>query len=170
MICGSLRANSSNLAALKTVQHLVADRAIAGIYDGIADLPHFNPDLDHDPLPEPISELRQKLGQADAVFFSTPEYAGSLPGAFKNLLDWCIGGASPSRKPVGWINVSAHGGAQETYRALRSVLTWAEADIVEAACVEVPVRRDAYGVDGIIGDEGIRDVIRQAIRGLIERV
>lgn len=41
---------------------------------------------------------------ADAVLFCTPEYAGALPGSFKNLLDWTVGGGETYGKPAAWIN------------------------------------------------------------------
>ena len=40
------------------------------------------------------------------MLFSTPEYAGALPGSFKNLLDWTVGGGETYGMPVGWVNVS----------------------------------------------------------------
>ena len=46
------------------------------------------------------------IADADAVMFSTPEYAGALPGSFLNLLDWTIGGGEIYEKPVAWINVA----------------------------------------------------------------
>ena len=72
--------------------------------------------------------------------FSTPEYAGSLPGSFKNMLDWLVGEGLYD-KPVGWINASAHHGAQGAHQTLRTVLGYMNADIVDGACVEVPVRQ-----------------------------
>ena len=59
-----------------------------------------------------VAELRAAVRETDAVLFSTPEYAGALPGSFKNLLDWMIGDDKPGsiyEKPVAWINPSAHG-------------------------------------------------------------
>jgi chromate reductase len=76
------------------------------VFDGMALLPHFNPDDDTEPLPAPVADLRARIAAADAVLFSTPEYAGALPGSFKNLLDWTIGGGEIYQKPVAWINVS----------------------------------------------------------------
>jgi len=77
------------------------------LYDGLAGLPAFNPDNDHEPLPAPVADLRAHIAAADAVLFCTPEYAGALPGGFMNLLDWTVGGAEISRKPVAWVNVSS---------------------------------------------------------------
>ena len=72
--------------------------------------------------------------------FSTPEYAGALPGAFKNLLDWLIGDDEPCsiyNKPVAWINASSRG-AVVAHESLHAVLGYAHADIVEAACTHSP--------------------------------
>ena len=72
LIGGSLRANSVNMAVLQTARTLVPANAEAGISAGLSGLPHFNPDLDCDPLPEAVGRLRAELRRADAVLFSTP--------------------------------------------------------------------------------------------------
>ncbi len=115
LIRGSVRAGSTNAAALRTAGSLAPDGVTVSSYDELAMLPHFNPDDDGDRLPAVVADLRARLATADAVLLSTPEYAGALPGAFKNLLDGSVGGGELSRKPVGWINSSwaltgAHGG------------------------------------------------------------
>ena len=53
--------------------------------------------------------LRAALAAADGVLFCTPEYAGALPGSFKNLLDWTVGGGEMYGQPVAWIYVAADG-------------------------------------------------------------
>ena len=65
------------------------------LYDRLADLPAFNPDDDRHPLDPEVQRLRAAIHQADAILFSTPEYAGALPGSLKNLLDWTIGDEEP---------------------------------------------------------------------------
>jgi chromate reductase len=167
LIGGSLRARSVNGAVLATVADMVPAGAQATIYQRLADLPHFNPDRDCAPLPEPVADLRHQLASADAVLVSTPEYAGSMPGSFKNLLDWTVGGGGLYGLPVGWINPSAHGGAHDTYHALRIVLGRAGAEIVEPACVDVPVPRDAIGTKGLIEAIEIRDRLRLSLDALL---
>ena len=56
-----------------------------------------------------MAGLRRQLADADAVLFCTPEYAGTLPGSLKNLLDWTVGGGELYGKPVAWINVANPG-------------------------------------------------------------
>jgi hypothetical protein len=97
-------------------------------------LPHFNPDDDGECLAPAVEELRWAIGDADAVVFCTPEYAGALPGSFKNLLDWTVGGAEMYRKPVAWINVAAVGRGDGAQASLSTVLGYLGSDVVAAAC------------------------------------
>jgi chromate reductase len=151
LISGSLRAGSTHTAVLETALRVAPPHITATVYAGLAGLPHFNPDEEAQRLPSAAAQLRSLLRESDAVLFSTPEYAGSLPGSFKNLLDWTVG-EGLYRKPVGFINTSPHGAAQGAIATLRTVLGYVSADVVEAACQQLPVRRDAVGPDGIIVD------------------
>ncbi|HEX4354672.1 MAG TPA: NAD(P)H-dependent oxidoreductase, partial [Polyangiales bacterium] len=139
------------------------------LYDGLASLPHFNPDDDREPLPPSAAALRAQLARADAVLFCTPEYAGSLPGAFKNLLDWTVG-EGLYEKPVAIINSAALGGAAGAHATLRVVLGYVNADVVEDACVHIPVRRDVVGADGVIADLAIQQGIAAALQALAKHV
>ena len=78
----------------------------------------------------------------------TPEYAGALPAALKNLLEWTIGDAGTYAKPIAWINAAgpaAPSGAADAHDSLRKVLGYAGAEIVEAACRRAPVTREMVG-------------------------
>ncbi len=56
-----------------------------------------------------MAALRARLAAADAVLFCTPEYAGALPGSFKNLLEWTVGGEEIYRLPAAWVNAAQPG-------------------------------------------------------------
>lgn len=88
---GSLRGGSTNAALLLTAQQIAPAGVTAVIYEGSDGLPHFNPDHDQPPLNAEVEGVRSAIGEADAIMFCTPEYAGALPGSFKNLLDWTVG-------------------------------------------------------------------------------
>ena len=171
LISGSLRDMSGNSAVLRTAIELGDERARLSMYDGMARLPQFNPDDDPDggPVPAPVAELRVRLDEADGLLLCTPEYAGALPGSFKNLLDWTIGGASTYGKPVAWINASSRPNAGvNAHHSLRLVLDYASSDIVEDACRRIVVARDAVGSDGLIADPGIREQITAVVRALVD--
>ncbi|MET4097024.1 NADPH-dependent FMN reductase [Arthrobacter sp. UYCu712] len=123
LICGSVRVGSVNAAVIATVADLVRTPFVTATYDGIDGLPHFNPDLDHDAPPLKVKELRAAIRDASAPLISTPEYAGAMPGALKNLLEWTIGGVEIADKPTGWINPSTNPlRAEKTYASLATVL------------------------------------------------
>jgi NAD(P)H-dependent FMN reductase len=143
----------------------------AEVYEGMAGLPHFNPDDDAEGavLDPAVMELRRAIGAADAQLFCTPEYAGDLPGSFKNLLDWTVGGGETYGMPVAWVNVASVAsptGAADAHASLRRVLGYTGSDIVEEACVRVPVPRDAIGADGLVADPAIQEVVAGAVAAL----
>jgi NAD(P)H-dependent FMN reductase len=169
LVSGSLRARSTNTAALRTAAELAPPDVEAVLYDGLAGLPHFNPDDDGDALPASVSEMREAVRAATAVLFSTPEYAGALPGSLLNFLDWTIGDdvrGSIYEKSVAWINVSVRG-ADLAHESLRTVLGYAHADIVEDACRRVPVTSAHVGEDGLIRDEAVRTELVAAVQALL---
>ncbi|MCC3777620.1 NADPH-dependent FMN reductase [Streptomyces sp. UNOB3_S3] len=144
LLSGSLRAGSSNETALRTAETVAPSAGVRTVrYEGLAALPHFNPDDDHDPLPGPVAELRAAITEAAAVLICTPEYAGTLPGSFKNLLDWTVGGTEICDKPVAWVNVAPAGRGGGAEATLRTVLRYTGASIVEAACVRIALGEGA---------------------------
>src|SRR5919204_5510779 len=109
LISGSTRAASTNTAALRTAAQVCPDGVTTVSYDGLADLPAFIPDADSERPHPAVAVLRAALADADGVLVCTPEYAGTLPGSLKNLLDWTVGTGELNEKPVAWLTV-AHPG------------------------------------------------------------
>jgi chromate reductase len=138
LISGSTRGRSTNTALLRTAQAAPPGGVEAVLYGAMTGLPHFNPDDDLDPLPPAVVDLREQIGSAVAVLFCTPEYAGALPGTFKNLLDWTVGGPEMYGKPVAWVNVSASPTrAAHAHASLETVLRTIHADVVSDACAHI---------------------------------
>jgi len=168
LVSGSLRAVSTNTALLRTAATIAAPPVVAVLYGGLAALPAYNPDDDTDPLPSAVALLREEIHASGGVLFSTPEYAGTLPGAFKNLLDWTIGDGRPDsiyEKPVAWVNAAARGAAG-AHATLRTVLGYAHAVIVEGACADIAVTADMIGPDGLIADATVRRALAHVLEVL----
>jgi NAD(P)H-dependent FMN reductase len=167
LISGSLRAGSSNSALLRTAATLLPEGFRAVTYAGMVDLPHFNPDDDHDPLPGAVVDLRRAIEHAAALLICTPEYAGALPGSFKNLLDWTVGGVEIGGKPTAWINVSSSPTeAANAHASLRLVLNYTDAEIVEDACVHLPVTSSMVDDERLIADDAVRTGIARSLVAL----
>lgn len=169
LLSGSLRKGSTNEAVLRTVQAVAPSVGVDTVmYEDLVRLPHFNPDDDTDPLPAPVAALRAALDRADAILICTPEYAGTLPGSFKNLLDWTVGGTEICDKPAAWINAAAPGRGQGAEATLRTVLGYTGAAVVEPACVRIPVGRDMLDEGGLVADPSVRSQLGKAV-GMLTR-
>lgn len=171
LISGSLREGSTNSALLKTATMIGTKELAPVFYRGVNSLPHFNPDddLEGEPVSSPVADLRAEIWASGALLFCTPEYAGALPGSFKNLLEWTVGDASLYGKPVGWINVSgsaAPSGGRDAHESLRKVLGYVGASIVEEACLEIPLNRNLVNTDGVITDPDVRQQLRTGLGAL----
>jgi NAD(P)H-dependent FMN reductase len=167
LVSGSTRNSSTNGAALATLAAAAPAGVTAVRYAGLSALPAFNPDDDGDVVPGPVADLRRAIEAADVVVFCTPEYAGTLPGSFKNLLDWTVGGSQLYEKPVAWLNVAAPGRGQGAQQTLETVLGYVGAVIVEPACRRLPVPRDAVGPDGTVTDPGLAGALAEVWADLV---
>lgn len=90
-ICGSLQAQSANLALLHVAAASTPEDIEFVVFDGLRELPLFNPDVDTSGAPDSVLRWRRALAESDAVLIASPEYGFSLPGALKNGIDWVIG-------------------------------------------------------------------------------
>jgi chromate reductase, NAD(P)H dehydrogenase (quinone) len=167
MVSGSTRSGSVNTAALATAAATAPSGVTTAMYDGLTQLPAFNPDHDGDHVPDTVAQLRRQIAEADAVLFSAPEYAGSLPGSFKNLLDWTVGGGELYGKPAVWLNVAAEGRGRAAQETLVTVLGYVGAAIVDAACRHIPVDRTAIGADGTVIDPRFHAAMTESWNALL---
>jgi chromate reductase, NAD(P)H dehydrogenase (quinone) len=87
-ISGSLRRASLNSALLRAAIALMPEGATLDA-NGIDGIPLYNGDEEEARgIPAPVAELKRKLRAADGLLLVTPEYNNSIPGAFKNAIDW----------------------------------------------------------------------------------
>lgn len=132
-LSGSLRRRSSNTAALQAARALAPDGLELVPYDGLGDLPLFNPDIETLAVPPQALALREAVGRADALLIACPEYAHGIPGAFKNLLDWLVGSLEFPGKPVALLNGSGRG-SHHAQEALVEILQTMSARVLGGAC------------------------------------
>ncbi|GIF06714.1 NADPH-dependent FMN reductase [Actinoplanes siamensis] len=164
LISGSTREGSLHTAALRTAARLAPDGVEARIYAGLATLPAFVPG---DPAPpESVSDLRRQVAEADALLFSTPEYAGSLPGSLKNLLEWLIDGGVLNGKAAAWLSVVTPGRDEGARAGLESVLGHGGARLLRAACVRIPLDLRAVDEQGLVTDPQLHRALQDVLQSL----
>lgn len=162
LISGSTREGSLHTAALRTAARLAPADITATLYDGLRSLPAFVP-AERTP-PGTVVLLRHRVDTADAVLFCTPQYAGSLPGSLKNLLDWLADGGELGGKPVAWLSVAAAGQDDGARATLETVLAHADARVLRHACIRIPLNASAVDAHGFVTDPrlhlGLQDTLR----------
>lgn len=170
MISGSLKQGSINTAILKGLSLLAGkDMNLEfRFYNGMSELPHFNPELDTEPAFEAVENFREQLRSSDAVVICTPEYAAGVPGTLKNALDWIVSSGEMMNRPVAAISASPsmQGGA----KALESlVLTLGMIDVrmFSGGVVSIPLaNRNKLGPDGEVTDSELRLTLQGILNAL----
>jgi chromate reductase len=169
-ISGSLRRDSYNTALLRNVGELLeAEGAHFEIYDGLRDIPPFDED-EETFATDAVSGLRQAIQEADAVFFTTPEYNSSIPGVLKNALDWVsrpFATNAMRNKPVAVVGASAGMfGAVWAQAELRKVLAAMGARVVEGEVV-VGHAMDRFDAFGHLNDPNLEEQVRDVVKALV---
>src|SRR5256885_12920455 len=87
-LSGSLRSASYNSALLRAAAEECPAQATLGI-ESIRGIPLYDGDVEAaQGIPARAAELKERIAAADALLLVTPEYNNSIPGVFKNAIDW----------------------------------------------------------------------------------
>lgn len=167
-ISGSLRSDSSNHALLRAIPQVARD-CLVEIYDGIATLPHFSPDLDVLPAPAAVARLRVLVSAADALVVSSPEYAHGMPGSLKNALDWLVSGVEIAGKPT-LVWSASPSGAVHAHPQLCEVLRTMSVDVLLPGALQITSARRAFDADGRLVDAGLRRTLADSLSRLRDRL
>jgi chromate reductase len=160
-ISGSLRAASSNTSVLRAAARVAPAGVSIVLFDGIAGLPFFNPDLDGDTVPAPVVAFRTLVGEADGILISSPEYARGVAVVLKNALDWLVASFEFPDKPVALINTSPR--ATHALAALTLTLETMSARLIRDASITLPLLGTANDETAIVANNELADPLRDAI-------
>lgn len=87
-LSGSLRKGSYNTALLHAAAGLMPKGATLEVAT-IHGIPLYDADVEEsDGIPAAVTALKERIAAADGLLLATPEYNNSIPGAFKNAVDW----------------------------------------------------------------------------------
>jgi chromate reductase len=164
-ISGSLRRSSSNTALVAAAARVAPKAVELSIYDELAELPPFNPDIEDDLAPAAVTRFRRHVQLSDAVLISSPEYAHGVPGVLKNALDWIVGSGELVDKPVALINSSAR--ATRAWTSLGDTLRVMSARVITAASLTIPLDGKTGDVTVIAADADVSRALRSALTTLV---
>lgn len=167
-LCGSVRAGSLNLQALRLAGACMPASMALQVVDW-QDIPPFNADVLAQGMPASVQALRERVRRADAVLMATPEYNFSVPGMFKNALDWISRGADQplQRKPVAILSATTGplGGARVQYD-LRRILQCLDALVMPKPEVFIGMAPTKFAPDGTCTDAATQKFVTEQMQAL----
>lgn len=123
-IAGSLRARSLNAALLRAAAGF-APPGVAVEIESIKGIPLYDGDLEASSgLPVAVAGLKDRFAAADGLLLVTPEYNNSLPGVFKNAIDWLSRPDTDIRRVFGGKPVGIMGASPGRFGTLLSQSAW----------------------------------------------
>ncbi len=171
-VAGSLRKDSFNKKLLRAAIELVPPGMMIHQFDGLADIPPYDADIDVDPRPEPVRALKQMLAACDGLLIVTPEYNYGIPGVLKNAIDWAS--RPPATSPLGGkvaLLMGASTGMVGTARAqqqLRQNLVFTRTTVLPTPEILVAKAPEKFDSDGRLIDEVAKQLISERLKALGE--
>ena len=171
-ISGSLRRGSYNSALLRAAAALMPEGAELRIAT-IRDIPLYDGDVEASGIPAPVTVLKDAIAGAEGLLLATPEYNHSIPGVFKNAIDWTSRPASDiprvfGGKPVALIGASPGGfGTILSQNAWLPVLRTLGARLWTEGRLLVSRAPSVFGEDGTLTDPKVRDALRSYLEGYV---
>jgi NAD(P)H-dependent FMN reductase len=175
-ISGSLRAGSLNSSLLRAAAEQLPQGVTLEI-GTIKGIPLYDGDLEaaHG-VPEAVVKLKERIVAADGLLLVTPEYNNSLPGVFKNAIDWLSRPDSDiarvfGGRPVGVIGASPGGfGTLLAQTAWLPVLKTLGTAAYFGGRLQVSRAKDVFDSSGTLVDERTRDQLKKYLAGFCKFV
>ena len=174
-LSGSLRTGSFNSALLRVAAaSMPKDTALEiGTIRGI---PLYDGDVEAQGMPDTVVKLKERVVATDGLLLVTPEYNNSVPGVFKNAIDWLTRPPADiprvfAKRPVGVIGASPGGfGTLLSQTAWLPVLKTLGTAAYFGGRLQVSRAGDVFNDEGTLVDERIREQLKKYLAGFSEFV
>jgi chromate reductase len=163
---------SYNTIILETLAERLNGKAALSVFS-LADVPHYNQDLDTANPPQAVFDLRTTIAEADGVVIATPEFNHGIPGTLKNALDWAsrpYGRAALTGKDVFTITSSpgAVGGARAHAQLNETLASIASRVVLRPQAVVAGVDRKI--LNGRLVDDAVLTFLLGGIDDLLRNI
>jgi chromate reductase, NAD(P)H dehydrogenase (quinone) len=123
-ISGSLRKGSFNTALLHTAATLLPADTMLDIRT-LHGIPLYDADIETGSgIPDAVTALKDAFAAADGVLLATPEYNNSIPGVFKNGIDWLSRPPADSKRVFADKRIALLGASPGGFGTILSQAAW----------------------------------------------
>src|SRR5215469_18415602 len=122
-ISGSMRRGSYNSALLRAATRLMPPDSVLEVAS-IRGIPLYDGDVEAQGIPASVSTLKEAVVAAQGVLLVTPEYNNSIPGVFKNTIDWLSRPSADIKRVFGGRPFAVIGASAGAFGTLLSQAAW----------------------------------------------
>jgi NAD(P)H-dependent FMN reductase len=172
-LSGSLRQGSFNSALLQAASGLMPDGAEL-VMGSIRGIPLYDGDVEAaEGIPEQVAAMKDAIAAADGLLLVTPEYNNSIPGVFKNAIDWFSRPPADIKRVFGGKPVAVIGASQGGFGTILSQNAWLPvlhtlgAILWSEKRLLVSRAQTVFGQDGTLAEQKIEEQLRGFLEGFV---
>src|SRR5580692_9163628 len=171
-ISGSLRRASYNSALLRAATKLMPPDTTLEV-GSIRGIPLYDGDIEAQGIPAAVAQLKEAVVAADGVLLVTPEYNNSIPGVFKNAIDWLSRPAADARRVFGGRRFALIGASPGPWGTTLSQSAWLPVlrtlgvQLWTGGRLMVARANNVFDESGVLKDATTEEALRQFLAGFV---
>jgi NAD(P)H-dependent FMN reductase len=175
-ISGSLRKYSFNAGLLRAAAEAVSEGCTLSV-ESIKGVPLYNADVEEaQGIPPKVADLKERIAAADGLLMVTPENNNSIPGVFKNALDWISRPPEDRSRVFGNLPVGLMGATPGSFGTAFSKYAWLPvlrvlgAQVWSGRLMWVGGAMGKFDKEGNLTDDGVKRQLSKYMSGFADFV
>jgi chromate reductase, NAD(P)H dehydrogenase (quinone) len=121
-----------------------------------------------------VTALKEAVASADGLLLATPEYNNSIPGVFKNAIDWLSRPPADIRRVFGGKSVALIGASPGPFGTILSQAAWLPvlrtlgAELWSEGRLLVSRAQGVFDETGTLTDTAMQDPLREFLHGFVD--
>ena len=175
-ISGSLRKHSFNAGLLRAAAEAAPDGCSLSI-QSIKSIPLYNADVEEaEGIPPGVSDLKDHIAAADGLLMVTPENNNSIPGVFKNAVDWLSRPPEDRKRVFGNLPIGLMGATPGAFGTAFSQYAWLPvfrvlgSQVWSGRLMWVSGAMKKFDEEGNLMDDGVKKQLTKYMSGFADFV
>jgi chromate reductase, NAD(P)H dehydrogenase (quinone) len=175
-ISGSLRKHSFNAGLLRAAAEAVPEGSKL-VIESIKGIPLYNGDVEAtEGIPAVVSNLKERIAGADGLLMVTPENNNSIPGVFKNAIDWLSRPPEDRQRIFGSLPLGLMGATPGNFGTAFSQYAWLPvmrvlgAQVWSGRLMWLSGAMSKFDEEGNLVDDGVMKQLNKYMIGFVDFV